>query len=241
VVVRGDDAKALQMGTSHKLGQNSARAFDIRFSDRDGQPRHVWQTSWGVPTRLLGAMIMVHGDDHGLRVRPRLARIQVLVLVARGGDGVVEAAATLVDELERAGVGADLDDKVDVSLGKRIVDHELRDVPLRLGLGPRDLAADQAVVADCVRAGKETVALRDVARLVPRLLADDQKELLAQATALRHELTRPARSIDEAAELANVGFAPVVVGRLRNRRRGPRGTRGRIGRVPVARGPGGHR
>ena len=100
------DGKALQMGTSHELGQNFARAFDIQFSDRDGQLRHVWQTSWGVSTRLLGAMIMVHGDDHGLRVPPRLAPVQVVVLVARGGEGVIEAATTLVDELAaRRGAG----------------------------------------------------------------------------------------------------------------------------------------
>ena len=201
------DGKALQMGTSHELGQNFARAFEIRFSDRDGQLRHVWQTSWGVSTRLLGAMIMVHGDDHGLRVPPRLAPTQVVVLVARAGEGVVEAAANLVDELRRAGVRADLDDKVDVSLGRRIVDHELRGVPIRLELGPRDLAAHQVVIARRVRAAKETVALRAAPREIPAMLAADQRELLASATAFRDELTRPAESVDEAIELADRGFA----------------------------------
>ena len=201
------DGKALQMGTSHELGQNFARAFEIRFSDRDGQLRHVWQTSWGVSTRLLGAMIMVHGDDHGLRVPPRLAPTQVVVLVARAGEGVVEAAANLVDELRRAGVRADLDDNVDVSLGRRIVDHELRGVPIRLELGPRDLAAHQVVIARRVRAAKETVALRAAPREIPAMLAADQRELLASATAFRDELTRPAESVDEAIELADRGFA----------------------------------
>jgi prolyl-tRNA synthetase len=201
------DGKALQMGTSHELGQNFARAFDIQFSARDGELRHVWQTSWGVSTRLLGAMIMVHGDDHGLRVPPRLAPIQAVVLVARAGEGVIEAATNLVDELKRAGVRAELDDNVDVSVGRRIVDHELSGVPVRLELGPRDLAADQVVVARRVRAGKETAALRGLASEVPGMLADDQRELLAQATALRDELTRPAESIEEAKELANDGFA----------------------------------
>ena len=215
------DGKALQMGTSHELGQNFARAFNIQFSDRDGQLRHVWQTSWGVSTRLLGAMIMVHGDDHGLRVPPRLAPVQVVVLVARAGEGVVEAATTLVDELERVGVRAELDDSVDVSLGRRIVDHELRGVPIRIELGPRDLAANQVVIARRARAEKETVALQDVARGVPRMLVEDQRELLAQATALRDGRTRPARSIDEARELASDGFARLAVARLRDRRRGP--------------------
>lgn len=200
------DGKALQMGTSHELGQNFARAFGIQFSDRDGQLRHVWQTSWGASTRLLGAMIMVHGDDRGLRVPPRLAPTQVVVLVARAGEGVVEAATTLVDELERAGVRVELDDRVDLSLGRRIIDHELRGVPIRVELGPRDLAANQAVVARRARPGKETLALRAFAD-VPRMLADDQNELLAQATMLRDGRTRSAASIDEALEIAGDGVA----------------------------------
>jgi prolyl-tRNA synthetase len=201
------DGKALQMGTSHELGQNFALAFNIRFSDRDGQLRHVWQTSWGASTRLIGAMIMVHGDDLGLRVPPRLAPTQVVVLVARAGAGVIEAAATLVDELERGGVRVELDDRVEVSLGRRIVDHELRGVPLRIDLGPRDLAADQAVVARRARADKETIGLRHVAAEIPRMLVEDQRELLAQATALRDARTRSAQTIDDAQEMASEGFA----------------------------------
>ena len=201
------DGKALQMGTSHELGQNFARAFNIQFSDGDGQLRHVWQTSWGASTRLLGAMIMVHGDNHGLRVPPRLAPIQVVVLVARAGEGVIEAARRLVGDLERAGVRAALDDQVEVSMGRRIIDHELRGVPLRLELGPRDLAADRVVVARRARAEKGTVALRTVVREVLQMLVDDQAELLAQATALRDRRTQSAASIDEARESTSAGFA----------------------------------
>src|SRR5262249_41373856 len=190
------DGKALQMGTSHELGQNFARAFEIRFADRDGQLQHVWQTSWGVSTRLLGAMIMVHGDDSGLRVPPRLAPTQVVVLVARAGEGVAEAATNLVDELRRAGVRAELDGNVDVSLGRRLVDHGLRGVPIGLELGPRDLAAHQVVIARRVPASKEPVALRDAPREIPAMLAADQRELLASAIAFRDELTRPAASVD---------------------------------------------
>jgi len=200
------DGRALQMATSHELGQNFARAFGIQFADRDGQLRHVWQTSWGVTTRLLGAMIMVHGDDHGLRVPPRLAPIQVVVVVARAGEGVIEAATAVVDELERAGVRVELDDRVEVSLGRRIIDHELRGVPVRVELGPRDVAAGQAVVARRARAEKEILALRAFAEL-PQMLVDDQAALLTQATTLRDARTRPARSIDEARELASEGFA----------------------------------
>jgi prolyl-tRNA synthetase len=202
------DGKGLQMGTSHELGQNFARAFAIQFTDRDGQLRHVWQTSWGVSTRLLGAMIMVHGDDQGLRVPPRLAPIQVVVLVARAGEGAVEAATTLVDELERAGVRVELDDRVDVSLGRRIIDHELRGVPLRVELGPRDVAAEQAVLARRARPAKETLSVRALSE-IPQMLLDDQRELLVQATALRDGRTQHASSIDEAREKAGEGFARI--------------------------------
>jgi prolyl-tRNA synthetase len=201
------DGKALQMGTSHELGENFARAFNIQFTDRDGRLHHVWQTSWGVSTRLIGAMIMVHGDDHGLRVPPRLAPIQAVVLVARAGEGVTEAATRLVEELERAGVRVELDDNAEVSVGRRIVDHELRGVPIRLELGPRDLAAGQVVIARRARTEKETVALHHVAAEIPKMLVDDQAALLAQATARRGERTRSAQSVDEARELASDGFA----------------------------------
>ncbi len=200
------DGKALQMGTSHELGQNFARAFGIQFSDRDGRLRHVWQTSWGVSTRLLGAMIMVHGDDHGLRVPPRLAPIQVVVVVARSGEGVIEAATAVVDDLERAGVRVELDDRVEISLGRRIIDHELRGVPVRVELGPRDVAARQAVVARRALTEKETVPLRALVEL-PQMLADDQAALLTQATTLRDGRTWPAQSIDEARDIAGDGVA----------------------------------
>jgi prolyl-tRNA synthetase len=201
------DGKGLQMGTSHELGQNFARAFNIQFTDRDGRLHHVWQSSWGVSTRLIGAMIMVHGDDHGLRVPPRLAPVQVVVLVARAGEGVTEAATRLVEELKRAEVRVELDDNVEVSVGRRIVDHELRGVPIRLDLGPRDLAAGQIVIARRARTEKETFALHHVAAEIPKMLVDDQAELLVQATARRAERTHSAQSVDEASELASDGFA----------------------------------
>ncbi|HEY3946956.1 MAG TPA: proline--tRNA ligase [Solirubrobacteraceae bacterium] len=203
------DGKALQMGTSHELGQNFARAFGIRFSDRDGQLRHVWQTSWGVSTRLLGAMIMVHGDDQGLRVPPRLAPTQVIVLTARAGEGVLKAAKTLIDDLSRVGVRAEPDDRLDISLGRRIVDHELRGVPLRIELGPRELAGGQAVLARRVRNSKETFALRGLAEQVPHILDEDQRELLEQATALRDRRVWRAETLTDAIEIATDGFARV--------------------------------
>jgi prolyl-tRNA synthetase len=203
------DGKALQMGTSHELGQNFARAFRIQFSDRDGQLRHVWQTSWGASTRLLGAMIMVHGDDRGLRLPPRLAPTQVAVLVARAGEGVVEAASAITDELQRHGLRVELDDRLEVSLGRRIVDHELRGVPLRVELGPRELADGQGVVARRARESKESHPLGRLAELIPQMIEDDQQELLAQAIRLRDEKTTPVRTLEDARKVTSEGFARI--------------------------------
>jgi prolyl-tRNA synthetase len=130
------DGNALQMGTSHELGQNFAHAFGIRFSDRDGQLRHAWQTSWGASTRLLGAMIMVHGDDQGLRVPPRLAPSQV-ILLRRAPERAESRRRRRSSRISRGhGVRVELDDRLEISLGRRMVVHELRGVPLRIDLGP---------------------------------------------------------------------------------------------------------
>jgi prolyl-tRNA synthetase len=204
------DGKALQMGTSHELGQNFARAFGIQFSDDEGQLRHVWQTSWGASTRLLGAMIMVHGDDQGLRVPPRLAPIQVVVMTARAGEGVSESAKTLVDDLGRRGVRVELDDRAELSLGRRIVDHELRGVPLRVELGPRELASGDAVVARRVCGTKETIALGSLLERLPQILDEDQHQLLVQATELRDRRTKRAETLAEVKDLAGDGFARIA-------------------------------
>jgi prolyl-tRNA synthetase len=204
------DGKALQMGTSHELGQNFARAFGIQFSDDSGKLRHVWQTSWGASTRLLGAMIMVHGDDQGLRVPPRLAPVQVIVLVARAGEGVFEAANALVGDLRRRGARVELDDRVDISLGRRITDHELRGVPVRVELGPRELAAGQAVVVRRARGTKDTVAVPELLEALQGMLEDDQHALLAQATAVRDRLTQRVQTVEEAREIASTGFARIA-------------------------------
>jgi prolyl-tRNA synthetase len=208
------DGKALQMGTSHELGQGFARAFGIQYADREGELRYAWQTSWGASTRLIGAMIMVHGDDAGLRVPPRLAPTQAVVVVARAGEGVAEAAVALVRELGAAGVRAELDDRADVSLGRRIVDWELRGIPVRVELGPRDLAAGQALIARRVPGAKAAVPLAGLASRVPGILEEDQAALLGQATALRDGLVHDAGSLDEAAELARDGFARLPWARL---------------------------
>ena len=201
------DGKALQMGTSHELGQNFAHAFDISYTDQQGAVQRPWQTSWGASTRLLGATIMVHGDDAGLRLPPRVAPVQAVVLVARAGEGVLERATRLVQDLVKAGIRAELDPHADVSLGRRIVDWELRGVPVRVELGPRDIASGQVPVACRASAEKTPQALDGLASAMPAILEREQAELLRQACELRDRLTAPVRTIDEAVEQARDGAA----------------------------------
>jgi prolyl-tRNA synthetase len=150
---------------------------------------------------------MVHGDDNGLRLPPRVAPTQVVVLVARAGAGVSETAARLAEELTRACVRVELDAHTDVSIGRRITDWELRGVPVRVELGPRELASGQVPVALRASGQKTTEALDGLAGRIPAILASEQAELLRQATELREGLTRPVRSIEEGAEQARAGAA----------------------------------
>ena len=130
------DGKALQMGTSHELGQGFAKAFGITFLDEGGQQSFAWQTSWGASSRLMGAIIMAHGDDAGLRVPPRLAPVQVVVLAVRTEDGAGEAAAALTEQLRAAGMRVELDVRTDLSFGRRVVNWELKGIPVRVEVGP---------------------------------------------------------------------------------------------------------
>src|ERR671916_1450848 len=156
------DGKALQMGTSHELGQNFARAFDIAYSSAEGTRELAWTTSWGTSTRMLGGLIMCHGDDNGLRVPPRLAPVQAHVMMVKGGDGVAAVAAKLRDALRDAGVRVTLDDRVDVPFGRRAVDAELKGYPVRVEVGPRDLATGNAVVVRRTDGSKTPVPVGDV-------------------------------------------------------------------------------
>lgn len=204
------DGKALQMGTSHELGQNFARAFDITYSAADGSLSHAWTTSWGSSTRMIGGLIMCHGDDHGLRVPPRLAPVQADVMVVKDGDGaggVVEAATKLHDALHDAGVRVALDDRVDTPFGRRAVDAELKGYPVRVEVGPRDLAAGNAVLVRRRDGSKTPTRLESVAGAVQIALADDQQGLYEQARALRESRTTDVSSLDEAIEAARTGWA----------------------------------
>jgi prolyl-tRNA synthetase len=201
------DGKALQMGTSHELGQGFSRAFGTLYTDRDGVARHPWQTSWGASTRLVGAVIMVHGDDRGLRLPPRVAPVQVVVIVVKGEGDAVPRGAALAAELADRGARVELDDRVDVSFGRRVVDWELKGVPVRLEVGPRDLAAGQATLVRRARDDKAVVDLGEAVARALDALAADQDALLEQATALLDARTAAVADAREAAEAARTGFA----------------------------------
>ncbi|MGH9089205.1 MAG: proline--tRNA ligase [Acidimicrobiales bacterium] len=201
------DGKALQMGTSHELGQNFARAFGIQFSDTTGTQQYPWQTSWGVSTRLIGALVMAHGDDHGLRLPPALAPVEVVVLVVRDDEGVRRAAATLADELGRAGHRVRLDDRTDTGFGRRTVDWELKGVPIRVEVGPRDLAEGKVTLVLRHRREKSSVDLGAASSAVTGALASVAGELRGEAEAARDARTAAVGSLDEAREAGAEGFA----------------------------------
>jgi prolyl-tRNA synthetase len=203
------DGKALQMGTSHELGQNFAKAFGVQFSTADGGREFAWQTSWGVSTRMVGGLIMGHGDDNGLRVPPRLASVQALVMVVKDGEGVGEAAHKLAAELSAAGVRVAVDDRTDTAFGRRAVDAELKGIPIRVEVGPRDLAEGNVTLARRIPGTKTPTAIGAVAPAVAAALADDQKALHDEALARREERTADVGTAAEAAEAAAAGWARV--------------------------------
>ena len=201
------DGKALQMGTSHELGQNFARVFETLYLDDGGNQQHVWQTSWGVSTRLLGAVIMAHGDDNGLRLPPAVAPVQVVVLLVRDEGGAGERARVLASEVAGLDHRVQLDDRVDQSFGRRVTDWELKGVPVRIEVGPRDLAEGHVTLVRRDTGHKEPVPLAEAAARASLALRDAQLSLLAEATALRDGRTAEVATLDEAAEAATTGWA----------------------------------
>ena len=201
------DGKALQMGTSHELGTNFAKAFDITYSDADGATQYCWTTSWGSTTRMVGGLIMAHGDDDGLVVPPALAPIQAVVLVVKDEGGTGERAAALAGELSAAGVRTRLDDRVGQTFGRRVTDWELKGVPVRVEIGPRDLATGAATLVRRDTGTKEQVPLAALAGRVEKLVADVQQDILTDARSRRDSNIADASDIREAAEASRSGFA----------------------------------
>jgi prolyl-tRNA synthetase len=199
------DGKALQSATSHNLGQNFARSFDITFQDADGEVKTAWTTSWGASTRMIGGVIMVHGDESGLRMPPRLAPIQAVIVPIWRKEEERGAVAALAGEVTAALVAAGVRVKADwreERPGFKYNDWELRGVPVRIEIGPRDAASGQVVLVPRTnRTAKETVGKDAVARRLPELLEEIQRTLYDQALAFRQRRTYQVTSYDEMKEI----------------------------------------
>jgi prolyl-tRNA synthetase len=208
------DGKALQAGTSHNLGQNFAKAFEIRYLDKEGKHQHCWTTSWGLSTRFVGAIIMVHGDDQGLILPPRLAPFQVVLVPIWKTDEeraqVMECAQRLRMELLAADIRVKLDEREGYSPGFKFNDWEMRGVPLRMEIGPKDVAKGSVVLARRDRPGKEGksfVPQEGIAAAVAKALAEIQKALYDRALAFREANTRATATYAEFKQAVEKGFA----------------------------------
>ncbi|MDO6821381.1 proline--tRNA ligase [Zobellia sp. 1_MG-2023] len=185
------DGKALQAGTSHFLGQNFAKAFDVKFATKEGKQEYVWATSWGVSTRLMGALIMTHSDDNGLVLPPKLAPIQVVIVPIYKGtdqlDAISDRVAPLVKELRAKGVSVKFDNRDTHKPGFKFNEYELKGVPVRLAIGQRDLENGTYEVARRDTLEKETVPAEDVVAKIEFLLDDIQKNIYQKAHSFREE------------------------------------------------------
>ena len=179
------DGKALQSGTSHNFGDGFAKAFGIQYTDKDNKLQYVHQTSWGMTTRLIGAIIMVHGDDSGLVLPPRIAPVQVMVIpIQQHKEGVLEKAAEVKETLAKAGIRVKVDE-TDKSPGWKFSEQEMRGIPVRVELGPKDIEAGKCVLVRRDTREKIECALEDVAKTVSELLETIQKDMFERAKAHR--------------------------------------------------------
>ncbi|MEV4895147.1 proline--tRNA ligase [Nonomuraea sp. NPDC055795] len=205
------DGKALQAGTSHYMGTNFAKAFEIRYTSQAGRLEWCHTTSWGMTTRMIGAVVMTHGDDKGLVLPPRLAPYQVVIVPIGRGEEVPAAARDLAGRLKAAGVRAHVDDRDHLSPGYRFNDWELRGVPVRLELGARELESGTVVMARRLgEEGKRTIPLGSVAAIMPGVLADFQDFLLRRATDFRQARTRAVGTWEAFADAVTTGWASAL-------------------------------
>ena len=195
------DGRALQMGTSHHFGQNFTRAFDVQFLDRDGERKYPHSTSWAVSTRLIGALVLVHGDEQGLILPPQIAPIQVVVVPIWRDDGQREQLAPYIAEiaadLARAGVRVEVDWRDTVRPGFKFNEWELRGVPVRLEIGPRDLQSRQVTAVRRDVRNKMAIPRDRLGDQIPPLLEDIQRDLLARAQTFLHENTHRVDTLEE--------------------------------------------
>ena len=195
------DGKALQSGTSHFLGQNFAKAFDVKFINKENQPEYVWATSWGVSTRLMGALIMSHSDDNGLVLPPHLAPIQcVIIPISKNAEQLAEISKVvepIVKELRALGVSVKYDDADNKRPGFKFADYELKGVPVRLAIGARDIENGTVELMRRDTLEKQIEPLEGIARFVKDLLEDIQANIYQKALKHREELTREVDSYEE--------------------------------------------
>jgi prolyl-tRNA synthetase len=194
------DRKALQCGTSHFLGQNFSKAYDVQFLNADGEQEYAWGTSWGFSTRMIGGTIMAHGDDRGLRLPPAVAPVQVVVVpIYRTDDeqgSVLAAAGKVRDALAGAGVKVRVDDRDQYRPGFKFSEWELKGVPIRIEIGPRDLAADQVTLADRITGTKEQMPIEDTISGMRERLAASQSALFADAQSFLDAHTHEVADFD---------------------------------------------
>ncbi len=205
------DGKSLQAGTSHHFGQKFSRAYDIQFLDKDGTHKYVWQTSWGVSTRLIGGLIMAHGDQRGLVLPPKVAPVQVVVIpVAAHKPGVTEKCQEITEQLRAAGIRVQLDNR-DQSPGWKFNEWEMKGVPVRFEIGPRDI--ENGVVTYCRRdtLSKESMSMDGIVAATTQLLEEIQQHMYAKSLAFRDSHVRECHNMAEVAEaLDNKCFAKIV-------------------------------
>ncbi len=199
------DGKALQAGTSHFLGQNFAKAFDVKFANQEGKQEHVWGTSWGVSTRLMGALVMTHSDDNGLVLPPNLAPIQVVIVPIFRSDEELENISIVVKDLmaqfRKLGVTVKFDDRTTQKPGFKFAEWELKGVPVRIAVGPKDLENKTFEVARRDTLSKEVVAAEGVASHIQALLEQIQKDLFERALDYRNTHVTEVNSFDEFKEV----------------------------------------
>jgi prolyl-tRNA synthetase len=192
------DGKALQAGTSHFLGQNFAKAFDVKFLNENNQQEFVWATSWGVSTRLMGGLIMTHSDDEGLVLPPKLAPVQVVIVpIPKPTPAIDEATQKIMAALKAKGISVQYDQDMKNRPGFKFAEHELRGVPVRLGIGERDLANGQVEVARRDTKEKSSQNLEGIDRYIEDLLVEIQQNLFNRAVAFRSEQTRNVDNFDD--------------------------------------------
>ncbi len=201
------DGKALQAGTSHFLGQNFAKAFDVKFANKEGKLEHVWASSWGVSTRLMGALIMTHSDDNGLVLPPNLAPIQVVIVPIYKGEEqlseISEVAQEIKQKLVDAGISVKFDDRDNVKPGYKFNDYELKGVPLRIAIGPKDLEKDQVELARRDTLSKSFIPKDSVAVVIPSLLKEIQETLYTKAANYRDEHISEVNDLESFKEILN--------------------------------------